>query len=240
MSRFFNGGANVLRETTGPTTTTPITLSAWYNIESIASTRSILSRNAVAGDFNHVHQLRIQGTTGTLQAVTRSTSEVASNASSGFRGLGTWNHACGVFASNVSRTAFLNGIAGPLDTDDRTANTQTATLFGCSVDDGSSPFLGKIAHPAIWNVALTPAEVAKLAAGVSPLMVRRESLIRYIPRFGSNLPELDVVSGGLASAWIGSTSPHADEPPAMRPRRKVWTFGEAEPVLTPIVMTWTL
>ncbi len=32
-----------------------------------------------------------------------------------------------------------------------------------------------------WNVALTDAEVAALASGVSPLLVRPENLVRYRP-----------------------------------------------------------
>lgn len=53
---------------------------------------------------------------------------------------------------------------------------------------------GDVAHVALWNVALTDDEVASLAAGVSPLRMRRDALIAYWP-VGGQSPEPDVVGG---------------------------------------------
>ena len=40
---------------------------------------------------------------------------------------------------------------------------------------------GSLAEAAIWNAALSDAEVAALATGVSPLLVRPGSLVFYAP-----------------------------------------------------------
>ena len=40
---------------------------------------------------------------------------------------------------------------------------------------------GSIAEPAIWNVALTDAEIASLAAGFTPDQIRPQSLQFYAP-----------------------------------------------------------
>jgi hypothetical protein len=51
----------------------------------------------------------------------------------------------------------------------------------------------KIAESAIWNVALTAAEIATLAAGYSPLFVRPQSLVFYAPI----IRELNNLKGGV-------------------------------------------
>lgn len=61
---------------------------------------------------------------------------------------------------------------------------------------------GLIAEAAIWNAALTDAEVAVLAAGYSPLLVRSQSLVFYIPLVREIL---DVVGGVTITNNNGST-----------------------------------
>jgi hypothetical protein len=42
-------------------------------------------------------------------------------------------------------------------------------------------FDGKVAEAAIWSAALTDAEVASLGKGVSPRLIRPQSLVFYAP-----------------------------------------------------------
>lgn len=53
------------------------------------------------------------------------------------------------------------------------------TLYSGS--PSSAMFNGSIAEPAIWNAALTDAEIASLAAGFTPDQVRPQSLSLYAP-----------------------------------------------------------
>lgn len=93
---------------------------------------------------------------------------------------GQWFHACGVWNSVSSRIAYLNGggkventaTVGALANHDRTG-------IGAELDSSPNYSVGSIAECAIWTVALTDAEIALLAARVSPLMVRPASLLRY-------------------------------------------------------------
>lgn len=87
----------------------------------------------------------------------------------------TWYHCCCVFASDTSRTAYLNGVAGTEDTtaEGTTASTWDRTALGRTAD--SSPgnnFDGKLAWFAVWSgdtLATEPATFSEVAVGVIPL-----------------------------------------------------------------------
>lgn len=68
-------------------------------------------------------------------------------------------------------------------------------------------FDGDIAEAAIWNVALSDAEIAMLAKGLSPLRVRPASLVSYVPMNGAASPVIDIVAGaGWAPSGITAAS----------------------------------
>jgi hypothetical protein len=75
---------------------------------------------------------------------------------------------------------------------------------------------GNIAHPAIWNVALTDAEVAMLASGLSPLRVRPQSLIFYLPTLGRDSPEIDII--GAQTFTVHGATASSNEPPFIWPQ----------------------
>jgi len=113
-----------------------------------------------------------------------------------------WNHVAAVFASSASRLAYLNGVAGTVNTTDVTpATTPDRTAIGVQIKSDGSRSNGAtveyLSEAAIWNVALTAAEILQLAAGYSPLFVRPESLIAYpgLIRGDSSGNEPDRVGG---------------------------------------------
>jgi len=61
---------------------------------------------------------------------------------------------------------------------------------------------GTIAEPAIWNVALTDAEIASLAAGFTPDQIRPQSLQFYAPL----VRNLIDVRGGRTITNVGSAT----------------------------------
>lgn len=127
----------------------------------------------------------------------------------------TWFHACGVYTSATSRAAFLNGGGKGTDATNRTPSGIDRTSVG--MGDGSSastPFApagtGYLAEVGIWDAALTDAEVAVLATGVSPLAVRPQSLVGYWPIVGKTSPEINYVNGTAVLSVQGtlSAAPH--------------------------------
>ena len=106
----------------------------------------------------------------------------------------TWHHVCGVEISTASRAVYIDGGSKGTETTDITPLNLDRTTVG--VLDRLSPVLyasGRIDHVSIWNVALTDAEVAQLAAGASPLLIRPTGLVAYWMLVGGVL--VDVIGG---------------------------------------------
>jgi hypothetical protein len=113
-----------------------------------------------------------------------------------------------VFVSAASRTAYFNGVASAENTTSVTPLTFDAAAIGARAIGGSYGLYadGKIADAAIWNVALTAAEIASLAKGISPRLIRPQSLVFYAPL----IRDLIDVKGGLALTNVNTAtvSPH--------------------------------
>jgi hypothetical protein len=92
-----------------------------------------------------------------------------------------WNHGCAVFTSTSFRQIFLNGVAGATNT--ATVNpTFSRFNIGLRNSAGVDVFArGDIAETGVWNVALTAAEIASLAKGMTCNLVRPQSLVFYAP-----------------------------------------------------------
>jgi hypothetical protein len=81
--------------------------------------------------------------------------------------------------------------------------------FGMLRDNSpGSPFDGKAADIAMWDVILTPAEAAIYIAGYSPLFIRPQSLVAYWPLIR---PTYDII-GGLTMTAGGSPVVSAHQP----------------------------
>lgn len=87
--------------------------------------------------------------------------------------------------------AFLNGVV-TIAASSKTIQDTTARLTIGQFDDGVYGIAADVAELAIWDVALSDAELAALAKGVSPLFFRRTSLRGYWPLYGVAFPEADL------------------------------------------------
>jgi hypothetical protein len=135
--------------------------------------------------------------------------------------LNTWHHACGVFAGQTSRSVYLDAAGKQTGTVDVPLSDYNVTNIGVL---GSGAILGNywdgdLAHAAIWNVALTDAEVASLAIGFSPLFVRPQNLLAYWPLLRS---DNDIVGGYHMTAFNGPT--WIDQPPIIMPAAPFISF----------------
>ena len=177
-----------------PVSDAPVTVACWIKAASTQSFPSILGLGNSggvtyymlgAGASNNILQAWQQGTI---------TSDVA-NATAAFTN-GVWSHACGVFASNSDRRVYLNG--GNKGTNTTACGTVTPDRFSVGAllrNIASGYFDGAIAEVGVWNIALTDADVASLALGLSPLLVRPDALKRYVPLLAGLSPEPDLMAG---------------------------------------------
>lgn len=209
------------------TGTLPVTMACWYRVDSVSSSMGLMClrsaangalRLAYRGDLVNDPIYAVVRTTGGMFADASVDSGVAAN---------TWAHAAAVFASTTSRTAYTNGTAGTTNTTSRDAGTSINTVDVGHIGT-ATPLDGQVAEAAVWTVALTTAEIALLADGLSPLFVRPQSLAFYAPLFGR------AGAGGEEEDWVGGApltatgSPTVtDHPRIIYPRRRSMIFVPA-------------
>ena len=71
----------------------------------------------------------------------------------------------------------------------------------------------------MWNVALTDADAAALAAGLSPLLVRPDALLVYAPLVRGHQDR----AGGVSLSETASAPTVADHPPGLIYPSGLWT-----------------
>ncbi len=207
MAYDFNGTNQYLRLGTAAVTTTPITMACFVRIDSTFAQRRVMGLFYEAGTTTSGWSLDVAGATGLVQALTADSGSFATaNSGAAVSTSGSWNHACVVFASASDRKAYIDGgSSGSNTTTKAPTSAPTNTCIGAMVRSGGTAFTfvdGAIAEPAIWNAALTDAEIASLAKGVSPALIRPESLVFY-PPLVRDLTEL--VGGTSLTAYNSPT-----------------------------------
>jgi hypothetical protein len=187
MAYEFNGTNQSMQTATIPLSSTPLTMACWFNSDSASAVQTpimirvpgggasggymvIFLRGDLSGD---PIQVGIQ-TGGNAPVVQSSTSGYSTN---------TWNHACAIFTNNTSRTIYLNGGNSATNTNNIFI-TPGEIRIGASVDNNNNLLQymdGCLAEVGIWNAALTAAEIASLAKGMTCDKVRPQSLVFYAP-----------------------------------------------------------
>lgn len=189
-------------------TALPISVAFWANVDSVADYGSFAQFGlSVSADTYHrvLHEnaapFRVYAQSG--------------NATSGFavsttsQATGSWCHVAAVFASDTSRSIYLNGGGKATNTTSVLGFTPTRMTF-MEYRNFSTlyPLNGKIQEIGIWNVALTDAEVYALSRAISPLSVRPDALGEYWPMLGRTSPEQNMV-GGSAMTLNGTANQFA-------------------------------
>ncbi len=215
--------ANYLSNTSAVVTVLPITIAGWFKATVDTTIQCICTVGASGGTYV---ALLFDGANGLGYGAGK---VIADPASSGHEAYSagaitdttTWHHLAVVFTSTTSRTAYLDGTAGT------TATSTVLAPSGWNITDGGifpptySVLNGAISDVAIWNTALTGAQITSLAGGAIPSSVASANLAAYWPLSGSS-PEPDspantypwtvtgtmpYVAGPLSSGPSFSTSP---------------------------------
>jgi len=164
-------------------TSTPFSMACWFRSDDPAAGQCVMS---IANNNNDVNYFSLEARGDVagdyIRACTRnSVGYVAATSTKGYAA-NAWHHACGVWASSGDRRVYLDGGNKGTNNLDRTPSGLNRTAVGVICRQNKFLYMsGYIAEAAIWDVALTDAEAAILAAGYSPLFVRPQSLIVYWP-----------------------------------------------------------
>jgi len=181
MAYDFDGINQSLTRASAPVTAVPLTLACWFNPDLLqdAALCSVGSSGSGLGSWFAL----FTGLTGVVIASATSSGNQANATTTATYTTGSWNHCCGVFSANNSRTIYLNGANAVTSTASRTPAAVAETIIGSRRASGifGAYFNGKIAEVGIWNAALTAAEVASLAKGMTCEKIRPQSLVFYVP-----------------------------------------------------------
>lgn len=176
---FDNAVPNFLRNTDFPGIGTPLTLACktWCD-EDGTSFQCPLSVGDNSGGNYWGLALMMAGAGDPLRAYTRSAGGNVSAEQAGVKVNG-WSHCAGVYASDSSRYAYVDGVKSSEQTSTITPNTPDRVKIG-SMAGTSYYYSGLIRSAGVWTAALTDAEILRLAKGEHPRTVRPESLIFHL------------------------------------------------------------
>jgi hypothetical protein len=184
MAYNFNGSSQSLSLASAPVNIAPLTLACWFNSSSTTTNQRLI--HLAGSEGNDYFDLGIRGADAgdpVAAIVNNASTQVQIVATSTGYSANTWHHACGVFASSTSRTAYIDGGSSSTGTLNSTPafapNRLRIGVFGTSIL--SQYFNGLIAEVGIWSAALTAAEIASLARGMTCDKVRPQSLVFYAP-----------------------------------------------------------
>lgn len=202
-------------------TAAPFSVSCWYRPASIGAVQTLLS----VGDVdvtNEQWRLNINTIGRARWSAQTSAGEASATYTGAAMSAGVWGHVGGVEASATSHTAYLNG-SSSTNTNSRAPAGADTLRIGTKASSTPVDYAdGDIAEVGIWNIGLTAAEMAILAAGYSPLFVRPESLVFYMPLLREDVE----LSGGLALTPVNSPTV-SDHPRVLLPSRPYYSLPAA-------------
>jgi hypothetical protein len=183
--QFASASSQYLSATSAPVTAAPLSIACWFYPLNVTANMSLVCLENSVGTERFILQL-LGATAG--DPLQYSVAQVGMSSGSALSTTGysanQWSHGCGVETSAASRTVYLNGGNSATNTTSRTPASIGRLKIGELNFNGTSPanlLNGYMAEVGIWNAALTAAEVASLAKGMSCDKVRPQSLVFYAP-----------------------------------------------------------
>jgi len=182
MARLFDDGSSeYLFIASTPITAYPLTMACWFYSDDATAEQTLIQVTDTAGGSDYwALTLRGDLVGDHIEARVRR-GDFRAHTLTGYS-VNTWHHACGVFINNNSRASYIDG--GSKGTSAGISNDASIDAIAIGGKRDSSPgdyTSGRICEVALWNVALTDAEVAILAKGYSPLFVHPQNLVAYWP-----------------------------------------------------------
>ncbi len=185
----------------------PVTVAFWIKLTSVPATTSV-PWSISNGTSNAYIQIAITDSKYTAVDLGGASQVTTNNAAT----TGVWQHLCVVFLNASSRSIYLDG-------DKATNSSAGGWGFGSANAGGLGQFWNGavdanytdalISEFAIWNVALTDADVGALKAGASSLKVRPSGLQSYFPLVGNSLNGIAFTASALTN---NSSTASAEEP----------------------------
>lgn len=218
MARDFPGGTGTYLRVSAPHPLldfggTALTAMAWVRPDNPVTGDMIFAKEDGSGNYwdffleSSILQARVREASGS--DIVTGTSTISTT---------HWNHVVmrkngtGVNALEI----YLNGVVEGQVTSNHAFDTSTGVDFHIGArgqDDGN--WDGWIAEVAVWDLALTPAEILSIYRGASPLGVQLANLRGYWPICGIDSPERDLAQGQPAT--LSGAPPQVAHVPVISP-----------------------
>jgi len=164
---------------TAPVTDAAFTISCWSKFSNTTNNKFIVTISDTAATDRFILYWAFQKLSFFVNSSAGFTQPQAADTSAN-----TWHHCAAIEASATSHWVYLNG-TGTQTTASRTLSGINGLTIGAVrsnngvtlSDNGNTD----IADLAIWNTALSPAEITSLSKGMSADNVRRSNLVFYAP-----------------------------------------------------------
>lgn len=226
MAWNFNGTTGRISYAGGAVSGLPCTLAAWAKPTATTGDNRILSLTDTV-DNDPIISL-IKYANGLLTLDWRdNAANLTSKAGTSTFSTSAWTHCAGTFDLTAGLEVFFNGVSegtSGVTTGNPTLNLTTIGYLDLPISGDIQFWNGDIAECAIWNVVLPAAQIASLAKGASPLLIRPRSLVFYsaLVRSANDIK-------GRAATPAGTTSvvphPRIFQPP----RAMIGTLASGEP-----------
>lgn len=226
MSRTGWSASNLLRKGGSVVTATvPFTVAGWGRTSITNQFQTMFGVFTPAGIASRNSFRLMTDTSAHLIASTGDGSSNSDATTSTTFAANTWFHACGVWAAANDRRVFLNGGGKGTQTTSRTPSGLSRASIGAGdsssvIDTWAPSGTGMIAEVAKWSIALTDAEVALIAAGMSPLKMHPEALTDYWPIYGDSQPEINLISNDRTMSVVGTLTQSTVRPRIIMPKRR--------------------
>jgi hypothetical protein len=234
-SRRFNGTSDQINCGTS-IAPAAITLSIWFNASTLTPAYQTLfgrDRQAVTNSFWQIH---IKSTGHLAYYVRGGVGSINIDPGTGAVSTGAWHHVALTYDSTNGLKGYLDGVADGTAAANGALNSTFVSeqlQIGNDTAVAGRFFGGQLADAAIWNVSLSALEIAALAKGARPPVIREPSLIAYYPIDGLQSPEEDL-SGFKNNGTVTGTTPAAGPPYAMlSPRWPQFPAVVAAPTFNP-------
>lgn len=216
MARLFDGVDDQLNVDSTPITAAPFTMACWAKSSSAALLQHVLY---IGDSASNIRAFRI-GFAGSVVGdpirftVLASAGATNIDTTTGYS-VNTWTHLCAVEASATDHRVFINGGSKGTSAVSRVPDSVDRVSVGRHAGSTPSGFLaGDVAEFAVWNIALSDNDVARLALALDARLIHPEALVLRVPILGGYSPEIDLV-GDLSLTVTGAVA--SDHPRIFRP-----------------------
>jgi hypothetical protein len=177
-----------------------LTISCWFKATSLPSFQALVTieQHDDSSAFTGTG-LGILGASSKMMAFAQSGGTYSEALTSNTVTIGKWHHAV-LLVGTGNMYALLDGVSSSAAGRVLSSSATRTTIGGHYYNGALGSYLdASVAEIAIWNVDLTPGrDTVPLLAGVSPLKIRPENLVGYLPLAGDTI---DIVGGRMFTAY---------------------------------------